>query len=258
MGPVKRAGKEEDDVVRYLRQDIQAVFRMDPAARSVLEILLCYPGFHAVRIHRVAHWLWCRHWRLMGRLVSHVARFLTGIEIHPGARIGPGFFIDHGMGVVIGETTEIGRNVTLYQGVTLGGTSHSKGKRHPTIGDDVVVGAGAKVLGPLTIGACSRIGAGSVVINDVPPNATVVGIPGRVVMQDGMRVGFGDDLDHGQLPDPLTNAIHCITERMVALEKELIELRHPAVPPEGTPDPCPAERAREAPPVPDSEEACRG
>jgi serine O-acetyltransferase len=218
---------------RYLKQDLQAIFRMDPAARNVMEILLTYPGFHAVRFHRVAHWLWGHRLKLAGRLVSHGARFLTGIEIHPGARIGPGFFIDHGMGVVIGETTEIGANVTLYQGVTLGGTSHDKGKRHPTIGHDVVVGAGAKVLGPLTVGACSRIGAGSVVVRDVPPNSTVVGIPGRVVMQDGVRMDQREtgDLEHGQLPDPVANAIHCITDRMAAMEKELQALRHGNAPP---------------------------
>ncbi len=225
-----------------LKRDIQAVFERDPAARGILEVLLCYPGFHAIRAHRLAHWLWTHRLRLAGRLLSHVTRFLTGVEIHPGASIGTGFFVDHGMGVVIGETTEIGRNVTLYQGVTLGGISHSKDKRHPTIEDDAVIGAGAIVLGPLTVGANSRIGAGSVVIRDVPPNSTVVGVPGRVVMRDGVRIlGEGaasdeekDDLDHNRLPDPVANAIRCLTDRLVAIEKELIAPKGAPGKPDGT------------------------
>lgn len=218
---------------RYLRNDIQAVFERDPAARSILEVLICYPGFHAVRFQRVAHWFWNHGMKLPGRIVSHLSRFLTGIEIHPGARIGPGFFIDHGMGVVIGETTEIGSNVTLYQGVTLGGTSHKKEKRHPTIGDNVVIGAGAVVLGPLQVGSNSRIGAGSVVIRNVPPDSTVVGVPGKVVMREGVRVDTEGrelledrkDLDHDRLPDPVAGALKNITERMAALEGEVIRLR---------------------------------
>ena len=168
-----------------LRNDIQAVFDRDPAARSKLEILLCYPGLHAIWFHHLAHWLWEHGFKLLGRLTSQTGRFLTGIEIHPGARIGPGFFIDHGMGVVIGETAEIGANVTLYHGVTLGGVSWNKGKRHPTIGDSVVVGAGAKVLGPIFVGDHSRIGANSVVVKDTPPESVVVGVPGRVRHRDG-------------------------------------------------------------------------
>ncbi len=218
---------------RTIKGDIKAVFDRDPAARSVIEVFCCYPGFHAIRFHRLAHWLWTRGLKLAGRLVSHAGRFLTGIEIHPGAVIGEGFFIDHGMGVVIGETSEIGRNVTLFQGVTLGGTTHSRGKRHPTIGDNVVIGAGAKVLGPLTVGDGSRIGAGSVVIRDVPPNATVVGVPGRVVTRDGIRVAAGDeetgdaadDLAHDRLPDPVAGAIQILTERLSAIEKELARFK---------------------------------
>jgi serine O-acetyltransferase len=216
-----------------LKKDVGTIYERDPAARSLLEILFCYPGFHAIWFHRLGHWCWTHGLRLPGRFISHLSRFLTGIEIHPGARIGPGFFIDHGLGVVIGETTEIGENVTLYQGVTLGGTSHKKEKRHPTIGDNVVVGANAIILGPLTVGEGSRIGAGTVVIKEVPPNSTVVGVPGRVVVKDGVKVSDGegrppekrDDLDHGQLPDPVTEALKGINERMAALEDELLELR---------------------------------
>jgi serine O-acetyltransferase len=162
-----------------IRRDIQSVFDRDPAARSTLEILLCYPGLHAVWGHRVSHWLWTHGFKLLARWVSQLVRGLTGIEIHPGATIGPGFFIDHGMGVVIGETAEIGANVTLYHGVTLGGTSLNKGKRHPTLRDNVVVGAGAKILGAFTVGEDSRIGANAVVVKPVPPNAVVVGVPGQ-------------------------------------------------------------------------------
>jgi len=167
--------------------DIKAVFDRDPAARSWLEVLLCYPGLHAVWGYRVAHWLWVHNLKLPGRWVSQMVRGLTGIEIHPGATIGPGFFIDHGMGVVIGETTEVGANVTLYHGVTLGGVSLNKGKRHPTLEDGVVVGAGAKVLGAITIGSRSRIGANAVVVKPVPPDSVVVGVPGEVVVRSKSR-----------------------------------------------------------------------
>lgn len=176
-------------MLRYLGKDIKAVKQRDPAARNLLEILLCYPGVHAIIWHRVAHAFWKGHLKLIARIISSLTRFFTGIEIHPGAKIGPGFFIDHGMGVVIGETTEIGRNVTLYQGTTLGGTGKETGKRHPTIGDNVVVASGAKVLGPFTVGARSKIGAGAVVLKEVPPDCTVVGIPGRVVRKNGCPVG---------------------------------------------------------------------
>src|SRR5208282_4646837 len=165
-----------------VREDVRAIFKRDPAARSVAEIFFSYPGFHAILFYRLAHKLWLHEMYFLGRFVSHIARFLTGIEIHPGARIGKAFFIDHGMGVVIGETAEIGNNVTLYHGVTLGGVSWEKTKRHPTIGDNVVIGSGAKVLGPFTVGKGSKIGSNSVVVREVPANSTVVGIPGRVVM----------------------------------------------------------------------------
>jgi serine O-acetyltransferase len=170
-----------------MRREIQSAFDRDPAARNTLEIVLCYPGVHALAGYRVSRWLWLHGFRTVGRLVSQIVRLLTGIEIHPGASIGPGLFIDHGMGVVVGETAEIGADVTLYQGVTLGGTSDTKGKRHPTLGSNVVVGAGAKILGPIAVGDNSRIGANAVVVKDVPANSVVVGVPGQVV--DAARGG---------------------------------------------------------------------
>jgi len=212
-------------VFTTLTRDIQAALDRDPAARSALEVLLCYPGLHALYFHRVAHWLWNHRLRTLGRFVSHVSRFLTGIEIHPGAVIGPGLFIDHGMGVVIGETTEIGENVTIYQGVTLGGTSLEKKKRHPTIGNNVVIGAGAKILGPFKVGDNSRIGSGSVVVKEVPPNSLVVGVPGQVTYRDGKRVPQAIDLEMTDLPDPAAKAIKCILERLEELEKEVETLR---------------------------------
>jgi serine O-acetyltransferase len=212
---------------RSLRQDIAAVFDRDPAARSSLEILLTYPGLHAIWFHRRAHWLWTHRLPLLGRLLSHVARSLTGIEIHPGATIGSGFFIDHGMGVVIGETAEVAENVTLYHGVTLGGTSWKKGKRHPTLEADVVVGAGAKILGPITIGARTRIGANAVVIKDVPPDSVVVGVPGRITHRLGERVVYLErghkhqiDLEHGALPDVTLNVLQRLEARIESLEKQ--------------------------------------
>lgn len=208
------------------KRDIQAVFERDPAARSVREVVLCYPGVHALTLHRVAHWLWGHGCLTLGRAVSHLSRFLTGIEIHPGARIAPGLFIDHGMGVVIGETTEIGENCTLYQGVTLGGTSLKKEKRHPTLGKQVVVGAGAKILGAITIGDHSKIGAGSVVVTEVPPNSTVVGIPGRVVQRSGEKVPPAIDLNHNDLPDPEAKAINYLADKVRELEREIYQLRH--------------------------------
>ena len=203
-----------------LRRDIRAVLERDPAARSALEVLLCYPGVHALVFHRIAQRLWRRGWVTLARFVSHVARFLTGIEIHPAATLGPGLFIDHGMGVVIGETAEVGENVTLLQGVTLGGTSLRREKRHPTLGNHVVVGAGAKIIGAITIGDGSRIGAGSVVVREVPPNSVVVGVPGRVTYRDGQRVG-GIDLNQTDLPDPLSKAIEQLVDRMQSLEADL-------------------------------------
>jgi len=210
-----------------LRNDIQSVFDRDPAARSRMEVLLCYPGLHAIWFHRVAHWLWQRNHRLLARWLSHWGRFLTGIEIHPGARIGPGFFIDHGMGVVIGETAEIGAHVTLYHGVTLGGVSWQKGKRHPTLGDSVVIGAGAKVLGPVMIGDHTRIGANSVVAKDTPPESVVVGVPGRVRHRDGELQPLDPerDLQHNILPDSTGDALRAFADRMIALEREIMELR---------------------------------
>jgi serine O-acetyltransferase len=208
-----------------IRRDIQAVRERDPAARSTFEVLLCYPGVHALALHRVAHAVWRRGWTIPARFLSHIARFLTGIEIHPAARLGPGLFIDHGMGVVIGETAEVGENVTLLQGVTLGGTSLKREKRHPTLGDNVVVGAGAKIIGAFKIGDGSRIGAGSVVVREVPTNSVVVGVPGRVTYRDGQRVEGGIDLDQTDLPDPVSKAIEQLLERIRALEAELETVR---------------------------------
>jgi serine O-acetyltransferase len=212
-------------VFAELRRDIQAVRERDPAARSTLEVLLCYPGVHALAFHRLAHAIWRRGWKVPARFLSHIARFLTGIEIHPAAKLGPGLFIDHGMGVVIGETSEVGENVTLLQGVTLGGTSLKREKRHPTLGNNVVVGAGAKIIGAFKIGDGSRIGAGSVVVREVPTNSVVVGVPGRVTYRDGQRVAGGIDLDQTDLPDPVSKAIEQLVERIRALEAELETVR---------------------------------
>jgi len=208
-----------------IRRDVRAVLERDPAARSTLEVVLCYPGVHALAFHRIAHAIWRRGWRIPARVLSQVARFLTGIEIHPAAKIGSGLFIDHGMGVVIGETAEVGENVTLLQGVTLGGTSLKREKRHPTLGDNVVVGAGAKIIGAFKIGDGSRIGAGSVVVREVPTNSVVVGVPGRVTYRDGQRVAGGIDLDQTDLPDPVSKAIEQLVERIRSLEGELETLR---------------------------------
>lgn len=204
---------------KTLREDIKAVFERDPAARSTLEVLICYPGLHAVTLHRVSHWFWTHDWKLVARMLSQLTRFFTGIEIHPGAKLGRRFFIDHGMGVVIGETSEIGDNVTIYHGVTLGGTSWKKEKRHPTLGDNVVVGAGAKILGPIVVGENSRIGSGSVVVKDVPPNSVVVGVPGKVTHKDGVRIGI--DLNQTDMPDPVAQAIHCMLDRIRELERRV-------------------------------------
>ena len=198
-----------------VREQIDTVFRRDPAARSVLEIVLCYPGFHAVLLHRIAHALYGRRWFTTARVISQLSRSLTGIEIHPGARIGRRFFIDHGMGVVIGETSEIGDDVLLYQGVTLGGTGKDTGKRHPTLGNGVVVGTGAKVLGNILIGDHVKIGAGSVVVRSVPSHSTVVGVPGRVVGDSNLDL---DTLEHGKLPDPEGQAIDELSNRVHQLE----------------------------------------
>jgi len=213
-------------MLKSIRRDIQAIFDRDPAARSVWEVLFLYPGLHAVWLHRVAHALWRNDLKWLARLVSNVSRFFTGIEIHPGAQIGPGFFIDHGMGTVIGETAEIGANVTLYHNVTLGGVSWEKVKRHPTLEDHVVVGAGAQVLGPIRIGAHSRIGANSVVVKDVPPGSVVVGIPGRIKTRNGeLAESEREDLAHNRLPDLNAETLRHLTARLVALEHTLQHMR---------------------------------
>jgi serine O-acetyltransferase len=205
-----------------IRKDLDSVVERDPAARSRLEVFLVYAGLHAIWAHRITHWLWMHNFKFLGRWLSQIARNLTGVEIHPGATIGPGFFIDHGMGVVIGETAEIGADVTLYHGVTLGGTSLEKGKRHPTLGDRVVVGTGAKVLGAITIGEDSRIGANAVVVKSVPPNSVVVGVPGQIV-QRSQPHHLGDvlDLNHTSLPDVLGLSLKQLLERVDALETRL-------------------------------------
>ena len=215
-------------LLRTIKDDFSMIFERDPAARSKLEIILCYPGLHSLVLHRVAYVLWNHHLKLMARVLSHFSRWITGIEIHPGATIGKRFFIDHGMGVVIGETTVVGDDVTLYQGVTLGGTSWSKGKRHPTLEDRVVIGAGAIVLGPIAIGHDSRIGSSSVVINDVPSFSTVVGIPGKVVhRRDPIVHVEGEhhyDLQHATLPDPFGDAIEGLRKGVDELGRRLLEV----------------------------------
>jgi len=220
---------------RAIREQFETVFREDPAAKSVIEIFLCYPGFHAILLHRFAHWLYRLRVPLVPRLISQFSRFFTGIEIHPGATIGRRFFIDHGSGVVIGETSEIGDDVLMYQGVTLGGTGHGRGKRHPTIGNNVVIGTGAKILGDIRIGDNSKVGAGSVVVHAVPDNSTVVGVPGRVV-----RVRpEGGHLEHGRLPDPEGQAIDDLARRVAELES----LVHRVIDEHG--EPRPLARARD-------------
>ncbi|MGC8760137.1 MAG: serine O-acetyltransferase [Bryobacteraceae bacterium] len=206
---------------RTIREQIDTIFREDPAAKSVLEILFCYPGFHAILFHRLAHRLYRAGFTTLARVISQISRFLTGIEIHPGARIGRRFFIDHGMGVVIGETAIIGDDCLLYQGVTLGGTGKERGKRHPTLGNHVVVGSGAKVLGNITIGNHVRIGAGSVVLKSVPDHSTVVGVPGRIVRT---RLDNEEVLEHAKLPDPEGQAIEQLAQRVEQLERMVREL----------------------------------
>jgi serine O-acetyltransferase len=207
-------------IFKTIRSDIHAALERDPAARGALEIILAYPGFHAILSHRIAHWLWVHKLTLPARWLSHFNRFMTGIEIHPGAQLSEGLFIDHGMGVVIGETAEVGQNVTLYHGVTLGGVSLEKGKRHPTIEDGVVIGAGAKVLGNILIGKSSRIGANAVVVTSVPPNSVVVGVPGQVVMRS-KPAHATPDLDHNQLPDAIGKSLASVMARLETLEQQL-------------------------------------
>jgi serine O-acetyltransferase len=208
-----------------IRDDISCVFQRDPAARTRFEVITTYPGVHAIVLYRLANRLWRRGWRYLPRLISYIGRVWTSIDIHPGATIGHRFFIDHGTGVVIGETAEVGDDVTLYHGVTLGGVSWNKGKRHPTLGHGVVVGAGAKILGPIEIGAEARIGANSVVISSVPPHKTVVGIPGKIVRSrtaaDDQRVEDGIDLNHHLMPDPVADAVSCLLERIRVLENQV-------------------------------------
>ena len=225
--PVTDDSNDPNRFTRFrLKEQVETIFREDPAAKSLLEIILCYPGFHAIIMHRLAHRFYRARLFLLARLISQWTRLLTGIEIHPGAKIGRRFFIDHGMGVVIGETTEIGNDVLLYQGVTLGGTGKDKGKRHPTLGNDVVVGGGAKVLGNITIGNCVKIGAGSVVVHSVPNNSTVVGVPGRIVSAKNANVVAA--LEHGKLPDPEGQAMEDLTKRIKELEalvRHVVDLR---------------------------------
>ncbi len=213
-----------------LSRDIAVVRERDPAARNTLEIVTCYPGLHAVWFHRAAHALWKRDVPLLPRLVSTFGRFVTGVDIHPGATLGEGLFIDHGSGVVIGETAEVGENVTIYQGVTLGGTGKETGKRHPTVGDNVVIGAGSNLLGSISIGDNVKIGSGSVVVQDAPANSTVVGNPGRPVISEGAKVGI-PDIDYTHLPDPVAEAMKCLVRRVVELENEIEELRKTAADP---------------------------
>jgi len=207
---------------KRIAEDIRTVFDEDPAARNPWEVLFCYPGLQALWLHRIAHFFWNHRMRFLGRIISHISRFLTDIEIHPGAKIGRRFFIDHGSGVVIGETTEIGNDVLLYQGVTLGGTGKEKGKRHPTIGNKVVIGADAIVLGAIKINEGARIGAGSVVVKDIPPGAVVVGVPGRTVERPKVRPRI--DLEHGRLPDPVAEAVNILLEKQEKLEKRIKRL----------------------------------
>ncbi|MBW8452746.1 serine O-acetyltransferase [Stutzerimonas stutzeri] len=215
-----------------MREDIQSVFHRDPAARNAFEVLTCYPGLHAIWIHRLSHWLWTHEWKWLARMSSNLGRWLTGVEIHPGARIGRRFFIDHGMGIVIGETAEIGDDVTLYHGVTLGGTSWNKGKRHPTLEDGVIVGAGAKILGPFTVGAGAKIGSNAVVTREVPPGATAVGIPGRVIVKSSdeqeakrkaiaEKIGFDAYGVSEDMPDPVARAIGQLLDHVQAVEERL-------------------------------------
>ena len=214
---------EEKKMPKGFTEYLDSIIERDPAARNKLEVILCYPGLHAILAHRIAHGLWRRGFKLLARLISHINRFLTGIEIHPGAKIGSNLFIDHGKGLVIGETAIIGDNVTMYQGVTLGGTRMARRKRHPTIEDNVVVGAGAKILGDIVVGADSKIGSGSVVVESCPPNSIVVGIPGKPIPRKKPRPLI--DLEHGELPDPVVEALNKLIKRVMALEAKIEALK---------------------------------
>jgi len=222
---------------KAIKEEIQVVFERDPAARSTLETIFTCPGFQAILFHRFNHWLWNKKLKLLARMTAHVARFLTGIEIHPGAQIGRRFFIDHGMGIVIGETSEVGIDVSIYHGVTLGGTTWKKGKRHPTLKDNVVVGAGAKILGPITIGKGARIGCNAVVVKDIPPDSTVVGVPGHVVVKKAItendanreamakKIGFDAYAERKDMPDPIQNALDSVLDHMHKTDEELDALK---------------------------------
>lgn len=210
-------------IFKRMKEDMDVVFTQDPAARTYFEVFLTYSGLHAVWNHRIAHWFYKRKMFFIARAISQLSRFFTGIEIHPGAVIGRRFFIDHGMGVVIGETCEIGDDVTIYQGVTLGGTGHEKGKRHPTVKNNALIATGAKVLGAITVGENSNVGGGSVVLKDVPDNSTVVGIPGRVVKQDGKKVS--QKLDHHRLPDPMLDKVKQLEKEVAVLREQLEQLK---------------------------------
>jgi serine O-acetyltransferase len=205
-------------MIKTMRNDIRVALERDPAARNWVEVLLCYSGIHAVWSHRVTHWLWEHGLKLLARWLAQINRFFTGIEIHPGAKIGKGIFIDHGMGVVIGETAEIGKNVTLYHGVTLGGVSLEKGKRHPTLEDGVVVGAGAQILGAITLGECSRVGANAVVVDSVPRDSVVVGVPGKVVEHKAHQESMVPDLNHNEMPDAVGDSLANIIQRLESIE----------------------------------------
>ena len=214
-----------------MKQDLNVIMQRDPAVKSRLEAVLCYPGLHAIWLHRIAHHFYNKGWVVLPRMLNTFSRFLTGIDSHPGAKLGPGLFIDHGMGLVIGETAELGSNVTLYQGVTLGGTGKEKGKRHPTIGNNVVISSGAKVLGSFTVGDNSKIGSGSVVLKEVPPNSVVVGIPGRIVAKDGVRVSSATgedlvDLNHDRLPDPVADYEDRLARHMEEINNHLMQLEN--------------------------------
>jgi serine O-acetyltransferase len=238
--PLKCPMTEQRPLLQELREDVSCVFERDPAARTRFEVLTTYPGVHALIFHRISHRLWRRNWRYLARLLAFISRLFTNVDIHPGATIGRRFFIDHGIGVVIGETAVIGNDVTLYHGVTLGGTSWNKGRRHPQLGDNVLVGAGAKILGAISIGNNVRVGANSVVVRDIPANCSVVGIPGKIVRTGApQKSALGIDLDHHLIPDPVGRAMTCMLERIVELERQLNEGKTNTRSKTKT-DPCPA------------------
>ncbi len=211
-------------MIQQIKEDVQVAIDKDPAARNFFEVLVCYPGVHALIIYRISHWLWSHGLKFVGRILSYLARWVTGIEIHPAAKIGHRFFIDHGMGVVIGETSEIGDNVFMYHGVTLGGLSMKKGKRHPTIEDNVMLGAGAQVLGPITVGKNTKIGSGSVVVESVPEYSTVIGVPGRIVFS-GISADHENEQGLQNFPDPMGRAIECMLEKLPKMEREIRALK---------------------------------